>query len=509
MKKGMLALMVLGCIGAGAMTAQAIDSVVSGDSKTLDVTTNNGVVTVTPVTGDVGEKNTNLVTGRHVYNYLHSTTVELGMNSSAAGQFSVAAGYESSAEGMCSIALGAMTSASKDVATAIGMYSEASGEYALATGFYNTASGESATAVGAGNTASEEASVALGYGNTSSGKAATAVGVQSIAAGEKSTAMGYGSYANAEGATAIGYQAVSTEKGTVSFGHKSGEATGTYTVTYKSADDSDMATVTTTTEYKVGDKLSDGSEVTACEADTYDSDSFARLTNVADGKDKNDAATYGQIAAQNQTITDTQNELKDNNGNVIATFKIGSASYTAGDNVEIKDNVISVKADGKVEAGNTGIVTGGEVYDSINGIRSDLEGQINKVGAGAAALAMLHSETFDPANKWNFAVGYGHYKNANAGALGAFYKPNADTTVTVASTMGNGNPMFGAGVSFKIGRRGQNFAPNASNAELANEVNRLRQQNANQAEEISSLKAQMAEVLQKLALSEHVNKSAR
>ena len=489
MRKGILALMALGCIGAGAMTAQAIDSVKSGDSKTLTVTTNNGVVTVTPVTGDVGEKNTNLVTGRHVYNYLHSTTVELGMDSSAAGYFSIAAGYESSAEGMCSIALGAMTSASKDVATAIGMYSEASGEYALAAGFGNIAEGESATAVGANNTASEEASVALGYGNTSSGKAATAVGVQSIAAGEKSTAMGYGSYANAEGATAIGYQAVSTEKGTVSFGHKSGEFTGYY------KDSSGNMSTTQETGY---------------EAVNYDSDSFARLTNVADGKDKNDAATYGQIAKAGQTITNTQNELKDNNGNVIATFKIGSASYTAGDNVEISDDhVISVKADGKVEAGNTGIVTGGEVYDSINGIRSDLEGQINKVGAGAAALAMLHSETFDPANKWNFAVGYGHYKNANAGALGAFYKPNADTTVTVASTMGNGNPMFGAGVSFKIGRRGQNFAPNASNAELANEVNRLRQQNANQAEEISSLKAQMAEVLQKLALSEHVNKSAR
>ena len=177
--------------------------------------------------------------------------------------------------------------------------------------------------------------------------------------------------------------------------------------------------------------------------------------------------------------------------------------YTAGDNVEISsDNVISVKADGKVEAGNEGIVTGGEVYDHLSGMKSDLEGQINKVGAGAAALAMLHSEGFDPANKWNFAVGYGHYKNANAGALGAFYKPNADTTVSVASTMGNGNPMFGAGVSFKIGQRGQNFAPNASNAELAAEVNRLRAEN-------EQIKAQMAEILRKLSLSENVNKSAR
>ena len=546
MKKGMLALLVLGCIGAGAMTAQAIDSVKSGDSKTLTVTTNNGVVTVTPVTGDVGEKNTNLVTGSHVYNYLHSTTVELGMDSSAAGYFSVAAGYGSTAEGDCSIALGAMTNA-KGYATAVGMYSAASGEYALAAGLNNMASGKSATAVGASNTASEEASVALGYGNTSSGKAATAVGVQSIAAGEKSTAMGYGSYANAEGATAIGYQAVSTEKGTVSFGHKSGEATGTYTVTYKSADDSKMVTITTTTEYKVGDKFSDGSEVTACEANTYDSDSFARLTNVAEGFNDNDAVNFSQIKTEvgkiikastkedgtldaegtvgknlkalDDAIVDNKTyslnddkktiTVKNNAGNTAFTLNLdgisggAGATYTAGDNVEISDdNVISVKADGKIEAGNEGIVTGGEVYDHLSGMKSDLEGQINKVGAGAAALAMLHSETFDPANKWNFAVGYGHYKNANAGALGAFYKPNADTTVTVASTMGNGNSMFGAGVSFKLGQRGQNFAPNASNAELAAEVNRLRAEN-------EQIKAQMAEILRKLSLSENVNKSAR
>ena len=192
------------------------------------------------------------------------------------------------------------------------------------------------------------------------------------------------------------------------------------------------------------------------------------------------------------------------------------AKYTAGDNVEISDdNVISVKADGKVEAGNEGIVTGGEVYDHLSGMKSDLEGQINKVGAGAAALAMLHPEGFDPTNKWNFAVGYGHYKNANAGALGAFYKPNADTTVSVASTMGNGNPMFGAGVSFKIGQRGNALPANTSNAELVREVNNLRADNeqlkkdkADQAREINDLKAKIDMIMQKMNMSSHVNHRA-
>ncbi|WP_297001806.1 YadA C-terminal domain-containing protein, partial [uncultured Dialister sp.] len=54
-------------------------------------------------------------------------------------------------------------------------------------------------------------------------------------------------------------------------------------------------------------------------------------------------------------------------------------------------------------------------------------------------------------DKWDFAVGYGHYKNANASAVGAFYRPNAGTTVSLAATVGNGDPQISAGVSFKIG----------------------------------------------------------
>ena len=126
---------------------------------------------------------------------------------------------------------------------------------------------------------------------------------------------------------------------------------------------------------------------------------------------------------------------------------------------------------GQVEKDNTGLVTGGTVanalekkadLDYVNDGFNRMEGQmqqmnrslsrdIARVGAGAAALAGLHSQDYDPNNKLDFAAGYGHYKNANATAIGMYYRPNAGTTISLASTLGNGDPMVSAGISFKIG----------------------------------------------------------
>ena len=126
---------------------------------------------------------------------------------------------------------------------------------------------------------------------------------------------------------------------------------------------------------------------------------------------------------------------------------------------------------GKVEKDDKNLVTGGTVFDALQdkadkdyvdaGFKSmnekmqdmerDLTRDINKVGAGAAALAALHPQDYDPNNKVEFAAGYGHYRNANAMALGVFYRPNGGTTLSLAGTIGNGDPMLSAGVSFKLG----------------------------------------------------------
>ena len=170
----------------------------------------------------------------------------------------------------------------------------------------------------------------------------------------------------------------------------------------------------------------------------------------------------------------------DTNTTDISALKTGKADID-GSNINVGSFTAKLNT-GKVEKGNTGLVSGGTVYESLQtkadvgyvntmglALDSEIKGtaqglhneiqdmgnrltkDINRVGAGAAALAALHPQDFNPYDKWDFAVGYGHYKNANASAVGAFYRPNAGTTVSLAATVGNGDPQISAGVSFKIG----------------------------------------------------------
>lgn len=81
-----------------------------------------------------------------------------------------------------------------------------------------------------------------------------------------------------------------------------------------------------------------------------------------------------------------------------------------------------------------------------------LDTRVNRVGANAAALAALHPLDFDPDDKWDFYAGYGHYKDANAAAVGAFYRPNEDTMFSVGGSFGGGENMVNAGVSVKLGQ---------------------------------------------------------
>jgi predicted nucleic acid-binding Zn-ribbon protein len=223
------------------------------------------------------------------------------------------------------------------------------------------------------------------------------------------------------------------------------------------------------------------------------------LSKLAQAVDTN--TTYTLTGQENKDNTTTIT-LEDNNGkknSVTVATKDTRNTVKAGENVTLdtKDNAdgsheytVNVKADGKVEAGSTKIVSGDTVYNEtrvakdgtfvkqvntagenltaldhqvaantesiyhINNRVSDLDNRVNKVGAGAAALAALHPLDFDPDDKWDFAVGYGNYRNANSVAFGAFYRPNEDTMFSLGTNFGNGENMFNAGLSFKIGQGG-------------------------------------------------------
>ena len=99
----------------------------------------------------------------------------------------------------------------------------------------------------------------------------------------------------------------------------------------------------------------------------------------------------------------------------------------------------------------SGIASSQDIKNVTNKV-GELGIRVNRVGAGAAALAALHPLDFDPDDKWDVAAGYGNYKDAHAVAVGAFYRPNEDTMFSVGGSFGGGENMVNAGVSVKLGQ---------------------------------------------------------
>ena len=121
-----------------------------------------------------------------------------------------------------------------------------------------------------------------------------------------------------------------------------------------------------------------------------------------------------------------------------------------------------------------------------------LDSRVNKVGAGSAALAALHPLDFDPDNKIDFAAGYGHYKGANALAIGAFYRPDENKIISIGGSFGGGENMVSAGVSVKLG---QGTGISTSKVAMAKEIKNLKTENKEMKQEIEVLKEQMQKLL--------------
>ena len=139
------------------------------------------------------------------------------------------------------------------------------------------------------------------------------------------------------------------------------------------------------------------------------------------------------------------------------------------------------------------------LVSGVDGAVNRLNNRLNRVGAGAAALAALHPLDFNPEDKWNFAAGFGHYVNANAGAIGAFYQPNEDTLFSLAGSWGGGENMVNAGVSIRLGHGNSIMG---SRTVMAREIMALKQQVEAQnlkLKENEDLKARLAKQDQEIA----------
>ena len=182
-----------------------------------------------------------------------------------------------------------------------------------------------------------------------------------------------------------------------------------------------------------------------------------------------------------KTIT-TGNTTINNNGLTIKTGDENRNITVQDGNVNMGGNQIHNVAPGQAPGDAVNV----SQLNATNSAVNKLGNRINRVGAGAAALAALHPLDFDPDDKWDFAAGYGNYRGANAAAIGAYYRPNEDTMFSVGGSFGGGENMVNAGVSIKLG---QGNHVSTSRVAMAKEMKAMRQHMAEQDALIAKLQS--------------------
>ncbi|WP_298713693.1 S-layer homology domain-containing protein [uncultured Veillonella sp.] len=176
----------------------------------------------------------------------------------------------------------------------------------------------------------------------------------------------------------------------------------------------------------------------------------------------------------------------------VGDVKIDNSGINAG------NKKITNVAAGDISANSTDAVNGEQLWktnqtiNNIGGAINELGDRMDRVGAGAAALAALHPLDFDPDDKWDVAAGYGNYKDAHAVAVGAFYRPNEDTMFSVGGSFGGGENMVNAGVSVKLG---QGNHVSTSKVAMAKEIVDLRDENKDLKKRLDTMEQKMNSIL--------------
>lgn len=498
----------------------------------------------------------------------------IGSNSGG-GQRGLALGNYLTVKGEEAVAVGTNASATADWAIAMGKNSKAEKETAMAFGYDSHAKANHGVALGAWSVA-DTAAGASGYdpstqaASTDTSAAwkstlgAVSVGdktegytrqITNVAAGTQDTdAVNVAQLKKAVAGAADGNDTLVSGSNGLSLSGKTLSMSVKDTAGNEVKGSVDLSSVADGNDKLVSDNNAltlNGNKLSMSVKDTAGNEvkGSVDLSAIAGQIDTN--TTYTMSGTQNAdnttTITLKGSDGKENK--VTVATKDTRNTVKAGENVTLDtaantfggtEYTVNVKADGKVENGNTKIVSGNTVYhethvkndgnyvkkensagdnltildkqvgknttnitnlgntiNNLNGKLGTLDNRISKVGAGAAALAALHPLDFDPHDKWDIAAGFGNYRNASAAAVGLFYRPNERTTMSLGWTMGDDRNMINAGVSVKLGRG--DVYTRYSKVEMANQIKDLKEKNDKmQAEnkemrsELDELKAQVA-----------------
>lgn len=392
----------------------------------------------------------------------------------ATGSNSIAAGSGATAQGIDSIALGNSVKADSTNTLVIGVNSnvqgatETSTSNSVAIGFENQIKNgaRESVAIGANNTLNvgNNGSVGLGYSNTISGSEAISIGYANKVTANKGIVIGDNAEATSTNSIALGADS------------KTGDTSSLSRTAYLSQE----RFVTTNGVLSVGA-----------------AGKTRRITNVAGGSADTDAVNVAQLKASQANLKDViggNASIDSSTGKVVVSDIGGTGANTISGAIQNNTNDILALQNKSAD------------YDSRI---SENSHEIKSVGASAAALAGLHPLSFDPDDKANFAVAGGFYKGEKSVALGAFYRPNEETMLNLATTLGNSDNMVNMGVSFKVGdtkherkiKEQYKTAPISTVYVLEDEVSGLKAENTSQKQEIAQLKAkseQQEALIQKL-----------
>ena len=201
-----------------------------------------------------------------------------------------------------------------------------------------------------------------------------------------------------------------------------------------------------------------------------------KITNLATGTAKDDAATVGQLT-----------KVTSNNHSVVVT------KTTDADGAPVYDLAV------------TG-TPGAPAADP----RVDMLGEeIGRVGAQGAALSALKPIQYDPLEPTQIMAGYGNYRGNSALALGVAHYKNESTLIHggVSWAGGSSHMMANAGVTWKVGNRDSEAAvadryrkgPISSAYAMQQEMAAMKAQNAGLKGEVSDLKAENEQMKAQIA----------
>lgn len=452
--------------------------------------------------------------------------VAMGVNSEAIGQDAVSFGDTAKAHGYHAVAIGtqAMVFASNGVAIGSSTYvygidslaigsstTNVYGKYSIGINAW-TVKGDNVIGIG-GETYADDA-IAIGKFSTTNVKGGIALGKESLANIDKGV-LGWDPATMNINLKHSGWSVWESTAGAVSVGNSQYKRQITNVAAGTSSDDAvNVAQLRSLAEVVHGNNVINGfinndGTITLVKKDGSKVNLAGKLKdnsvkpgeyNITDNKvtlevkDNYSGTKLGDVVIKDVAKESDLQKEKDNRiaGDINIHNMIGAVNNSEIHNAYQHTTYISnaqnlIDADKKLDAAikkNSDSITNintkiNEVTNNITNVGKDVKllgDRVNKVGAGSAALAALHPLEFNPDEKWDFAVGYGNYRNANAVALGVFYRPSENVMFSLGSTVGNGNNMFNAGLSVKFGKSSNQFNY-VSNKKLVEQVNTLTEEN--------------------------------